>query len=85
MEIDVLEEQDIKDLSTSLGRLPAAEGRVSFGIVRTNRLIGMIHWIQDHERVSLKAVVISGTTQDEIRVMCSRALERANARKAELK
>ena len=43
MGIDVLEEQDIKDLSNSLGRLPAAGGRVNFGITRTKSLIGMMH------------------------------------------
>jgi len=83
--IDVLEEQDIKDISTSLGRLPATGGWVSFGIARTKRLIGMMHWIQNHERVSLKLAGINGTTQDKIREMWSRALERANTRKAELK
>ena len=43
MALDVLEEQDIKDLSESLARLPAAQGRVNFGIARTKRLIGMMH------------------------------------------
>ena len=46
MALDILEEQDIKDLSTSLARLPANGGRVNFGIARTKRLIGMMHWVK---------------------------------------
>ena len=80
--LDVLEAEDIKDLSVTLGRLPANGGRVNFGIARTKRLIGMMHWVQDHERVSLTANVVVGTTAVNMRGMWSRALERANARKA---
>ena len=82
MALDILEEQDIKDLSTSLARLPANGGRVNFGIARTKRLIGMMHWVQDHERVSLTPGVITGLTEAQVRQMFSAALERANARKA---
>ena len=84
MGINVLEEQDIKDLSNSLVRLLGIGGRVIFGIARTKRLTGMIHWIQDYERVSLEDAVITGTTQDEIRDIWSRVLERENARKTQL-
>ena len=41
--LDVLEAEDIKDLSVTLGRLPANGGRVNFGIAQTKRLIGMMH------------------------------------------
>ena len=61
--LDVLEAEDIKDLSVTLGRLPANGGTVNFGIARTKRLIGMMHWVQDHERVSLTANVAVGTTE----------------------
>jgi len=80
LSLDVLEAEDIKDLSVTLGRLPANGGRVSFGIARTKRLIVMMHWVQDHERVSLTANVAVGTTEDSMRGVWSRALERANAR-----
>ena len=82
MALGVLEEQDIKDLSASLARLPAAQGRVNFGIARTKRLIGMMHWVQDHGHVSLTPGVIVGMTNVQVRQMWSAALERANARKA---
>ena len=84
MGIDVLEEQDITSLADSMSRQPAGR-RISFGIARTKRLIGMMHWVQDHERVSLEAAIVVGTTEEEMRGMWSRALERANSRKAELK
>ena len=50
MGIDVLEEQDIKDLASTFSRMPATS-RISFGIARTKRLIRMMHWVQDHERM----------------------------------
>ena len=84
MGIDVLEEQDITSLADSMSRQPAGR-RISFGIARTKRLIGMMHWVQDHERVSLEADIVVGITEEEMRGMWSRALERANSRKAELK
>ena len=80
MTIQALEEEDIKKLSETFGQMPSSN-RISFGIARTKRLIGMMHWIQDHERVSLPAKVPVGVTQDEMREAWSRALERANARK----
>ena len=42
----------------------------------------MMHWVQDHESVSLTENVAVGTTADSMRRMWSRALERANARTA---
>jgi len=80
--LDVLEAEDIKDLSVTLGRLPANRGRVSFDIVCTKRLIGMMHWVQDHERISLTANVAVGTMSDLMRGVWSRALECANAHAA---
>ena len=65
MSIDALEEQDIKDLSTSLGS-SSAPTRINFKISKTKRLIGLIHWVQYHERVSLTPGVIVGTPQDEM-------------------
>ena len=41
--LDVLETEDIKDLSATLCRLPANGDRVRFGIARTKHLIGMMH------------------------------------------
>ena len=60
--LDVLEAKDVKDLSAMLGRLPTNGGRVNFGISRTKILIGMMHWVQDRERVSLTENVVVGTT-----------------------
>ena len=41
--LDVFKAEDIKDLSVTLGRLPANGGRGIYGIARTKRLIGMMH------------------------------------------
>ena len=78
--IDILEEDDIKKLAESFGRMTGSN-RISFGIARTKRLIGMMHWIQDHERVSLPVKVVRGVTEDDMRAAWLRATERANARK----
>ena len=78
--IEILEEEDIKKLAESFGRMTGSN-RFSFGIARTKRLIGMMHWIQDHERVSLPVKVVTGVTEDDMRAAWFRATERANARK----
>ena len=44
-------DKDIRDLSESYGRRTAADGRFIFGIRRIKYLIGMVHWVQDFERV----------------------------------
>ena len=67
--LDVLESEDIKDLSVTLGRLPANGGRASFGIACTKRLIGMMYWVQDHDHVSLTTNVAVGTTEETMRGM----------------
>ena len=82
LSLNVLKAEDIKDLFVTLGRLPSNGGRKSFGIDRTKRLIGMMHWVQDHEIVSLTANVIVGTTANTMRGVWLRALEFVNARTA---
>ncbi|KAI2496708.1 hypothetical protein MHU86_17804 [Fragilaria crotonensis] len=44
-------EKDIRDLAESYGRRTVADGRFIFGIRRIHYLIGMVHWVQDFERV----------------------------------
>ena len=57
MGIDVLEKKDITSLADSMSRQPAGH-RISFDIARTKRLIGMMHWVQDQERVSLYMAIV---------------------------
>ena len=81
MGIETLEHQDTKDLATTFSLLPAAT-HISFGIARTKRLIRMMHWVQDHECVSLTDSVTVGTTQLKMLDAWSKALEGANSRSA---
>lgn len=50
-----MKEKDIRDLAESYGRRTAADGRFIFGIRRIHYLIGMVHWVQDFERVGEQA------------------------------
>ena len=79
MRIDILEDQDIKYLSTTFRWLPALI-QIIFGMDRTKQLIGMIHLIQNHELLTLTASITIGTTQINKREAWSKALERANSR-----
>jgi hypothetical protein len=51
-DIQSLNEKDITELSDSLSRRTATNGRVGFGIRRTKRLKFMMHWVQYFYRVS---------------------------------
>ena len=84
MGIDVLEEKDITSLADSMSRQPAGH-RNTLGIARTKRPIDMMHWVQNHERASREAAIVVDKTEEEKKGMWSRALERANSRKVELK
>ena len=64
MALNVLEEQDIKDLAKSLASLWSTGDCVTFGIIRTKRLIGMMYWVQDHGRVSLTPTVVAGVSRE---------------------
>lgn len=50
-----LTEKDIRDLAESYGRRTVADGRFIFGIRRIQFLMGLIHWVQDFERVGESA------------------------------
>ena len=50
-DLKLMTEKDIRDLAESHGRRTAAVGRFIFGIRRIHYLIGMVHWVQDFERV----------------------------------
>ncbi len=52
LDLKSLKEKDIRDLADSYGRRTVADGRFIFGIRRVKNLIGMIHWVQDFDRVS---------------------------------
>ena len=72
MALNILEGKDIKDLSTSLARLPANGGCVNFGLVRTKRLIGMMHWVQGKGHVTLTPYVIIGLIEAQMKLIFSK-------------
>ena len=47
-----MKEKDIRDLAESYGRRTVGDGRFIFGLRRIHYLIGMVHWVQDFDRVS---------------------------------
>lgn len=42
-----LVEKDIRDMAEEFAKRTVANGRMTFGLGRTKKLIGLIHWIQD--------------------------------------
>ena len=47
-----LVEKDIRDMAAEFGKRTAANGRIIFGLGRTKKLQGVMHWIQDGYRTS---------------------------------
>ena len=47
-----LEEKDIRNMSDEFGKCTVAQGRITFGLGRLKRMIGVMHWIQDCYRAS---------------------------------
>jgi hypothetical protein len=51
-DMKVMKEKDIRNLAESYGRCTVADRRFIFGLRRISYLIGLVHWVQDFERVS---------------------------------
>ena len=48
-----LTERDIRDMAEEFGKCTAASGtKLVFGLARTKKLVGVMHWVQDRHRVS---------------------------------
>jgi hypothetical protein len=47
-----LVEKDIRDMADEVGKRTQANGRIVFGLGRTKKLIGVMHWVQDCYRAS---------------------------------
>ena len=43
----LLVEKDIRDMTDKFGKRTVANGRVVFGLERTKKLTGVMHWVQD--------------------------------------
>jgi hypothetical protein len=79
-----MNEKDIRDLAESYSRRTVADGRFIFGVRRIKHLLGLIHWVQDFQRVgedpSLQAF---GEDQEMFKDELSIAYYRAEVRKVE--
>ena len=42
-----LNEKNIRDMADEFGKQTAANGRIVFGLERTKKLVGAMHWVQD--------------------------------------
>ena len=73
IKIEALEIQDTNDLAKTFSCLLTTPG-ISFVITGTNRIIRIMHWVQDHECVSLKASVVVLTTEPEMMDSYAKAL-----------
>jgi hypothetical protein len=47
-----LVEKDIRDMAEEFGKRTLQNGRITFGLGRTKKLTGVMHWIQDCHRTS---------------------------------
>jgi hypothetical protein len=47
-----LVEKDIRDMADEFGKRTVANGRIVFGLGRTKKLTGVMHWVQDCFRAS---------------------------------
>ena len=46
-----LVEKDIRDMANEFGKRTQAAGKIIFGIGRTKKLVGVMHWVQDFTRL----------------------------------
>jgi uncharacterized membrane protein YgcG len=74
-----LNEKDIRDMAEEFAKRTVANGRMTFGVGRLKKLIGVMHWIQDHYRVG--AVPDHNEFSEE---ELAQALVRAQIRKSDL-
>ena len=82
---DILEmsDKDIRDLADSYTRRTVADERSIFGSRRTRYLTGLIHWVQDYERIGEQPTIEGIASAAEFRAALPEANQRANVRKVE--
>lgn len=78
-----MKEKDVRDLADSYGRRTIADGRAIFGLRRTRYLIGLIHWVQDYQRIGEIPTIVGIQDATQFRVALDEANERADVRKVE--
>ena len=76
-----LTEKDISELSKGFAERTAANGKVVFGLRRTNLLKATVHWIQDFRRISREPSLDDITDQEDFKAKIDLARQRAQIRK----
>ena len=77
------ERKDVRDLAKSYTRRTAADGRVIFGLRRVRYLIGLVHWVQDFQRVGEEPTIVGVDGAAQFREALTEANRRAEVRKVE--
>ena len=49
-----MSEKDVTELSASISRQAAGNGKIDFGIRQTKKLMHLLHWVHDAARTSYK-------------------------------
>ena len=78
-----MKEKDIRDLADSYNRRTIADGRAIFGLRRVRYLIGLIHCVQDFQRVGEEPTIDGFDGAAQFRAALDEAYERADVRKIE--
>ena len=82
-DILAMKEKDVRDLAESYSRRTIADGRTIFGIRRIRYMIGLIHWVQDFERIGESPSLEGINEQAQLRMVLDEASRRADVRKVE--
>ena len=72
-----LTEKDVSSLAKRFAERTAADGRIIFGLRRTNLLKATIHWAQDFRRISKEVTLKDTVDAAEFRVQLETARQRA--------
>ena len=78
-----MKEKDVRDLAESYGRRTVADGRAIFGLRKIRYLIGLIHWVQDYQRIGEEPTIVGIHNAAQFRTALDEAYERADVRKVE--
>lgn len=76
-----LTETDVSSLSKGFADRRMADGRITFGLRRTNLLKAVIHWAQDFRRISREVTLDGIADADEFKAAIEIAAQRAKIRK----
>jgi hypothetical protein len=82
-DILAMKEKDVRDLAESYGRRTVADGRTIFGLRKIRYLIGLIHWVQDYQRIGEEPTIVGIHDAAQFRTALDEAYERADVRKVE--